>query len=90
LTQSIPARRKDVTHDPPNRRDRRGFRGRRVPGGVRRSRESSAIVVPGTSRELVAAALEAGLRFTRPPGLLLLGAGVEPPRALAISGYSLF
>lgn len=50
----------------------------------------AAIVVPGTSRELVAAALEAGLRFTRPPGLLLLGRGVEPPRALAISGYSLF
>jgi GNAT superfamily N-acetyltransferase len=49
-----------------------------------------SLVVPGSSRELVAAALDAGLRFTRPPGLLLLGAGVEPPRALAISGYSLF
>jgi len=57
---------------------------------VARSAGSATIVVPGTSRELVAAALEAGLRFTRPPGLLLLGAGVEPPRALAISGYSLF
>jgi GNAT superfamily N-acetyltransferase len=51
---------------------------------------AASIAVPGTSRELVAAALEAGLRFTRPPGLLLLGPGVEPPRALAISGYSLF
>lgn len=57
---------------------------------VARSVGSATIVVPGTSRELVAAALEAGLRFTRPPGLLLLGPGVEPPRALAISGYSLF
>ena len=57
---------------------------------VARSAGSATILVPGTSRELVAAALEAGLRFTRPPGLLLLAAGVEPPRALAISGYSLF
>jgi GNAT superfamily N-acetyltransferase len=57
---------------------------------IARSPRSAAIVVPGTSRELVAAALEAGLRFTRPPGLLLLGPGVEPPRALVISGYSLF
>jgi GNAT superfamily N-acetyltransferase len=57
---------------------------------VARSAGSAAIVVPGTSRELVAAAIEAGLRFARPPGLLLLGPGVEPPRALAISGYSLF
>jgi GNAT superfamily N-acetyltransferase len=57
---------------------------------VARSGESVTIVVPGTSRELVAAALGAGLRFTRPPGLLLLGPGVDPPRALAISGYSLF
>lgn len=57
---------------------------------VARSAGSATIVVPGTSRELVRAALEAGLGFTRPPGLLLLGADVEPPRALAISGYSLF
>ncbi len=57
---------------------------------VARSPGAAAIVAPGTSRELVAAALDAGLRFTRPPGLLLLGPDVEPPRALAISGYSLF
>jgi GNAT superfamily N-acetyltransferase len=57
---------------------------------VARSEGPASLVVPGTSRELVAAALEAGLRFTRPPGLLLLGPGVEPPRALAISGYALF
>ena len=48
------------------------------------------VVAPGSSRELVEAALEAGLRFTRPPGLLLLSDGVPPPRGLAISGYSLF
>ena len=57
---------------------------------VARSPGPAAIIVPGTSRELVAAALAAGLRFTRPPGLLLLGPDVEPPHALAISGYSLF
>jgi hypothetical protein len=57
---------------------------------VARSPGPAALAVPGTSRELVAAALAAGLRFTRPPGLLLLSPGVEPPRALAISGYSLF
>ncbi len=43
--------------------------------------------VPGSARELVEAALAAGLRITGPPGLLLLSPGVEPPRALAISGY---
>ena len=48
------------------------------------------VVAPGSSRELVVAAVAAGLRFTRPPGLLLLSPGVEPPRGLAISGYSLF
>jgi GNAT superfamily N-acetyltransferase len=47
------------------------------------------VVAPGSSTELVEAALAAGLRFTRPPGLLLLSRGVEPPRGLAISGYSL-
>ena len=46
--------------------------------------------VPGSARELVEAALAAGLRITGPPGLLLLSRGVEPPRALAISGYWLF
>jgi GNAT superfamily N-acetyltransferase len=46
-----------------------------------------ALDVPGSSRELVEAALAAGLRITGPPGLLLLGPGLEPPRALAISDY---
>jgi GNAT superfamily N-acetyltransferase len=47
------------------------------------------VVAPGSSAELVEAALQAGLRFTRPPGLLLLSRVVAPPRGLAISGYSL-
>jgi GNAT superfamily N-acetyltransferase len=46
--------------------------------------------VPGSAREVVEAALAAGLRFTGPPGLLLLSRGLEPPRALVISGYWLF
>lgn len=48
------------------------------------------VLVPGTSRELVEAALTAGLRFRGPPGLVLLSHGSEPPRSLALSGYSLF
>jgi hypothetical protein len=48
------------------------------------------VVAPGTSTEIVETALSAGLRFTRPPGLLLLSRGSSPPRALAISGYSLY
>ena len=43
--------------------------------------------IPGSSRDLVAVALGAGLRITGPPGLLLLSAGVPPPRALALHGY---
>jgi GNAT superfamily N-acetyltransferase len=46
--------------------------------------------VPGSSRELVETALTAGMRFEAPPGLLLLSAGVEQPRSLAISGYGLY
>jgi len=45
------------------------------------------VVVPGSARELVAAALEGGLRFYAPPGLLVVSPGVDLPRALAISGY---
>ncbi|HZO34936.1 MAG TPA: GNAT family N-acetyltransferase [Gaiellaceae bacterium] len=46
--------------------------------------------VPGSSRALVACALEAGLRLLPTPGLLLLSDGVEPPDALAIGGYTLY
>lgn len=48
------------------------------------------VEIPGTSRSLVAVALEAGLRIEPPAGLLLLSADVKPPRSLAISGYFLF
>ena len=51
---------------------------------------TAVAVVPGTSVELVSTALAAGLRIAGPPGLLLLAPPAEPPRALAVSGYSLF
>jgi hypothetical protein len=54
------------------------------------SGREAEVVAPGSSTGVVEAALAAGLRFTRPPGLLLLSRGVPPPPALAISGYSLF
>jgi GNAT superfamily N-acetyltransferase len=50
----------------------------------------AALDVPGSSRELVELALAAGLRITGPPGFLLLGRGLAPPRALALGGYWLF
>lgn len=53
-----------------------------------RRRQPAGIPVPGSARELFAAALGAGLRITGPPGLLLLSDG-EPPQALALSGYAL-
>lgn len=56
---------------------------------ARRAGERAVVTVPGSSRELVEAALAAGLRFSDPPGLLLLSREAAPPRALAISGYSL-
>ena len=46
------------------------------------------IEVPGTSREIVAAALGAGAQLETPPGLLLLS-GLAPPADMAISGYFL-
>lgn len=55
----------------------------RARGGVR-------LRVPGSSRALVTTALRAGLRLTETPGLLLCSDGVEPPTALAPSGYVLF
>lgn len=54
---------------------------------ARRSAEVSTVLIPGTCRTLVAAALDAGLRFIRPPGLLLLSDGTQAPSSLAISGY---
>jgi GNAT superfamily N-acetyltransferase len=55
----------------------------RAPGPVR-------LRVLGTARELVRVALGAGLRLGDAPGLLLVSDGVEPPTALAPSGYALF
>ena len=46
--------------------------------------------VPGSSRALVTTALRARLRLTVTPGLLLCSDGVEPPTALAPSGYVLY
>jgi GNAT superfamily N-acetyltransferase len=46
--------------------------------------------VLGSSRELVRVAFEAGLRLSPVVGLLLLSDGVDPPTALAPSGYALF
>jgi GNAT superfamily N-acetyltransferase len=46
--------------------------------------------IPGSARELVDVALQAGLRLGPVPGLVLLSPGVEPPSALAPSGYMLF
>lgn len=46
--------------------------------------------VPGSARELVGVALAARLRLSPVVGLLLLSDGLEPPVALAPSGYALF
>jgi GNAT superfamily N-acetyltransferase len=54
-----------------------------------RSDGERGFVVPGSAREVVAAALHAGLRFIRIPGLLLLSNGVPAPDALVLSGYTL-
>lgn len=54
---------------------------------ARRTGKETMLFVPGTARALAATALGAGLRFTRPPGLLLLSDGCVAPTTLAISGY---
>lgn len=54
---------------------------------ARRTGEETMLFVPGTSRSLVSTALDGGLRFIRPPGLLLLSEGCPAPSTLAISGY---
>ncbi|HEY3184413.1 MAG TPA: GNAT family N-acetyltransferase [Gaiellaceae bacterium] len=46
--------------------------------------------IPGSSRDVVATALAAGLRLAPTPGLLLLGPGVPGPTSLAIGSYTLF
>jgi GNAT superfamily N-acetyltransferase len=54
---------------------------------ARRESRPAAVLLPGTAGSLVETALASGLRLTRPPGLLLVSGGTDPPRALAISGY---
>ena len=55
-----------------------------------RTEGPAGVVVPGSAAPLVRVAVDAGLRFTKPPGLLLLGGEATAPSALAISGYALF
>jgi GNAT superfamily N-acetyltransferase len=55
-----------------------------------RSKTSVRVRIPGSARELVEVALRANLRLDAVPGLVLLSPGVEPPSALAPSGYMLF
>jgi GNAT superfamily N-acetyltransferase len=50
----------------------------------------ASVLVPGSARRLLEAALAAGLRISGPPGLLLLSEGLEPPTALAPGGFALF
>jgi hypothetical protein len=54
---------------------------------ARRESQPAEVLLPGTAPSLVETALASGLRLTRPPGLLLLSGGTDPPQALAISGY---
>lgn len=54
---------------------------------ARRASQPAEVLLPGTARCLVETALASRRRLTRPPGLLLLSGGADPPQALAISGY---
>ena len=54
---------------------------------ARREGQESWVCLPGSAAELVSTSLAAGLRFSFPPGLLLLTPNVPPPRGLAISNY---
>jgi GNAT superfamily N-acetyltransferase len=55
-----------------------------------RSDGAVRVRIPGSARELVDVALRANLRLGSVPGLVLLSPGIEPPTALAPSGYMLF
>lgn len=63
---------------------------RALAGELTRAEGPVRVRIPGSARELVAVALRAGLRLDPVPGLVLLSPGVEPPTALAPSGYMLF
>ncbi|HEV2361756.1 MAG TPA: hypothetical protein VGS21_08645, partial [Acidimicrobiales bacterium] len=57
---------------------------------ARRQGVDTSVMLPGSSRSMVAVAMEAGLRFNRPPGLLLMSDGYPPPVSLAIATYFLY
>jgi GNAT superfamily N-acetyltransferase len=59
-------------------------------GELARADGEVRVRVPGTARGLVGCALDAGLRLSPTPGLLLLSDGVHPPDALAIGSYTLY
>ncbi|MDX6511856.1 MAG: hypothetical protein QOE36_1360 [Gaiellaceae bacterium] len=56
---------------------------------ARRAPLPSSLLVPGSARECVKAALEAGLRLVGPPGLLLVSDDVVAPRSLCAGGFAL-
>ena len=64
--------------------------GAAVRAELSRTQGHAVVVAPGTATGVVEAGLEAGLRFTGPPGLLLLSRTAHRPDALAISSYTLF
>ncbi|HEX6700067.1 MAG TPA: GNAT family N-acetyltransferase [Gaiellaceae bacterium] len=55
-----------------------------------RAESPVAVLAPGSAATLVRVAVDAGLRFEKPPGLLLVGGDATVPMALAIGGYALF
>jgi GNAT superfamily N-acetyltransferase len=61
-----------------------------VRGELARVNGATTLIVPGTCAEVVEVAVQARLRITGPPGLLLLARGTPHPRALVLAGYTLF
>jgi hypothetical protein len=57
---------------------------------ARRASQPAEVLLPGTARRLVETALASGLRLTRPPGLLSLSGGADPPQALQFQAIGLF
>ncbi len=52
--------------------------------------QRASVLVPGTARGMVEAAVGADLRLVSPPGFLLLSSEVRAPESLAISDYFLY
>jgi GNAT superfamily N-acetyltransferase len=59
-------------------------------GELESARDAVTVRVPGSSRRLVALALDSGLRLSPTPGLLLVSGDTQPPDALAIGSFLLF